>query len=297
MSDFDIGDAPAIEAGVYVDEMVSLPTAAWHGKATQENAPGFWSISQAKIDTCPTGWKAHEMQLGPPTEPLSAVYVTHRLRCIIRAVRKRFIVTAENGTKHFFPFYTNKQTKEHVIGSSIASQKAHIQVMVQLIGDEPGPIVLGLRGYSKTAAWTNNGNMSAEWAIGVEPTLQAYAAGATAYYKKEKGYTGQPFPWRSMWTVDLIPQLNPDNTATFIHVGKGTYMNLFEVDMTVGDGTKYPKSRYVGEQTFNELKDMYANHDIDWEKQWGTHSEAAERDDNGNGASEPIGTEEDAIPF
>lgn len=290
MSEFDF-DLPkdSVDDDLYQPEQQSYPALSWHGQATQAAEPtgGFWAIEVDRVaaiqeDGGPRPYfSVKPMRYGkdPTNEPVDS-YVTQCLRCCPVAVRERGIITDEYGRYHYYP-------KRHPRDQRVPGKyTSHIQVMV-LVPGLTEPVVLGLKGKTKTVSWDNNkgGRYSvSEFPEGVWQRLTAYA-------KRASEQQGRDLPPLCMWWIDLVP-VHMDGEPYYLDVGRGTYMNPFNVDLRTGNG--FPETRFVGVDMLLHAQEVRRSIGLDWVAQW---QEVQEAQGNGNGDG-PLPTDvDDEIPF
>jgi len=299
MTDFNIPDDLQIDDDLYRPDVKSMPIITWHGKANDGNSEtgGRWAIKADAIEgqtPLPDGWwKLIDMRFGvDPSAPKEPTWVTHRLRCVPIGIRRRQIITDEFNREHYFPQMTKKTARLDANGNLVEGKyQNHYQVMVMVDGIAE-PLIIALRGYTKTMCWDNNPNSkfgSKDFPTGVEPTLIKLAADASKAKKTR-------IPWMCFWLVDLVPTF-VNNAAHWVDVGHGTWMNPFVTDMRTG-GDGFPQSRFVGLENFLHYQNLRREVAMDWEAKWSDASTMS-----GDGAydyeskSDTNETPEDEIPF
>lgn len=295
MSEFDF-DVPEVKDDIYDAPIESVPVLTWHGKVGQDKKWGFWAIDQASFAAAPLGWEEKEIQFGlNPNAPYSDVYVTQRLRFCPVAWRRRWMVEAEDGRVYTYPWFTKRDDK--VTGK----QTGQVQVL-GFLPDDSTVRMLGLRGFTKNVCWSNDPFAArgiADFPLGVMETLQGYAHVATEKLKEQTNGPVPDLPWLCAWWVDLIPgyeMVKSKHRPLTVEVGQGTWMNPFIGDMSVG-ANGLPDTRFVGPSLFEDFQGLRTERGIDWEKQWQVAGEQAPAPDAGYTGEEPIGDEEDSIPF
>ena len=306
MTDFNIPDNLNVDESLYQPDTQSMPIITWHGKANDSNGDtgGKWAIKADDLEgqePGPSGWwELTEMRYGvDPSAPKVSAWVTRRLRCVPIGIRKRQIITVEYGgmkKEHYFPWMT-KKTDRIVDGELIEGKyQNHYQVMVMVEG-VADPLVIALRGYTKTACWDNNPGSqygSKDFPKGVEPVLTQLAADASKQKKTR-------IPWLCFWTVDLTPVFN-GKEPLWVDVGHGTFMNPFVADMRTAKETKddrFPASRFVGTDNFIRYQNLRRDVAMDWEAQWADGAALAAAGDSAYDydTSENEVVEDDVIPF
>jgi len=186
---------------------------------------------------------------------------------------------------------TKKSDRYDASGQEVRGKyQAHYQVMVMVEGVAE-PLVIALRGYTKTLCWDNNPNGkygNKDFPKGVEPTLTQLAADASKQKKTR-------IPWLCFWIVDLCPTF-ANKKPVWIDVGHGTFMNPFLADMRTG-GEGFPQSRFVGTDKFIAYQNLRREVAMDWEAQW-ADSESMSGGDSAYDYDEPVKeTEDNDIPF
>ncbi len=284
-----------INDDLYVEENEQgYPAIAWHGKYKGDttNAGGFFAIDVEAIDGIPEGWEETEIQYGDdPHADFVPVYVTRALTCTPIGVRKRAIITDEHGDEHVYPWRTPK--KQRVEGRFTS----HYQVMVMVPGLHE-PVVLGLRGQTKTTAWDNpeggryrNNN----FATGVEQLLRAFANVAS----QQNGY---PLPTLCLWQITLQP-LFASGKPHYVTMGSGkkvAHMNPFTARLN-RTASEYIDATFVGQENFAVHQALRQEVATEWEKQWTDAAAMRETNHASNAFNNPANTpavdESDSIPF
>lgn len=292
---------PDVDQDLYQPEFKSMPIITWHGQANSSNADagGFWAIKASSIEGQEPGprgyWKQQDIRYGTdPSTPKETAWVTQRLRCVPIGIRQRQIITDESKKEHYFPWMTKKENRLDTSGNVVSGKySAHYQVTV-MIPDVKEPLILALRGYTKTSCWDNNPKSqygNEQFPRGAELVLKQIATDASKA-KKTK------IPWLCFWTIDLCPTFT-NSEPVWVDVGHGTYMNPFIIDMTIGK-EGYPSSRFVGTDNFIAYQNLRREQVMDWEAQWSsleslTAAGDSAYDYSGNKPKDEI--EEDEIPF
>jgi hypothetical protein len=301
-NDFNLpDDIPTVDDALYRPDIQSMPIITWHGKASEHNSDtgGRWAIKADSIgEQVPepeSWWELIDMRFGvDPSAPKEPTWTTRRLRCVPIGVRKRQVITDDFERDHYFPWMTKKTDRLDDAGNLIEGKySAHYQVMVMVPGISD-PLVVALRGYTKTVCWDNNPNGqygNKDFPKGVEPTLVQYAADASKQKKTR-------IPWLCFWPVDLVPVFANNNKPLWLNVGHETFMNPFQADMRVGEKFLL-NSRFVGTDNFIRYQNLRRDVAMDWEAQWADASAlASEGKDSAYNYDEPsLQVEEDDIPF
>lgn len=291
-----------IDDSLYQPEYQSLPYISWHGRSNTSNADsgGFFAIQISALDGQEPGpkgyWNVQDIRFGSdPNSPKEACYVTQRLRGVPIGVRKRQIITEETTKReYYFPWMTKKENRLDSAGQLIDGKYgAHYQVMMMIPNIEQ-PLILALRGYTKTRCWDNEPKSQYgdnKFPRGVEPTLKQIATDASKA-KKTK------IPWLCFWVIDLCPTFT-NNEPLWVDVGHGTFMNPFIVDMITGK-EGYPSTRFVGSDNFIKFQNTRRETVRDWEAEWvSAESLASAADaayDYDDSQSDEV-KEDDVIPF
>jgi hypothetical protein len=295
--DFDF-TVPEVDNDLYQPEIKSMPVLTWHGRAndTNEDTGGRWAIKADAIEGQTPGpdgwWENVQMRFGiDPTADKEETWITRRLRVVPIGIRKRQIITTDDKQEFYYPWMTKKTERFDGAGNLVDGKyQAHYQVMVMLEGIAD-PLIIALRGYTKTACWDNNPNGkygSKDFPLGVEPTLIKLSADASKA-KKTK------IPWLCFWVVDLCPVFVQDKPH-WVDVGHGTYMNPFVADMRVG-AKGFPDSRFVGSDNFIRYQNLRREVAMDWEAQWSDPDMLASDSAYDYEDETPEVKEDDVIPF
>lgn len=291
---------PEVDQSAFDDgQRQSYPSIVWHGRFQQGMTAGYFTTDRENFTEAPEMWAAHEVQFGTdPTSPIVPVWYTYRMRCAVLAERFRWQVNGDDGQRYYYPKYTKKTDR---MPGDVSS---HIQVLVVLPDAPEQLMVLGLRGYSKSMAWENDGK-NRTFPKGVKVMAAEYASEATNAVR-EKGYSGPPLPWQCMFWLDFVPHTaikdgKKKPEAVWTHVGHETHMNQFVLDTTCGGkagGFDLPKTRYVGDELYKQFQEMRISVGLDWEAEWSQKSSEAAPDDGGAFGSNIIPDEDDnSIPF
>lgn len=311
-----------VDESLFEEERKQYIGLTWHGQPV-EGRPGYWACDVESLKPVleneepdasgyigPAGfWKVQELRFGrdPNAAPVLC-YVTRRLRCVPIGVRRRAIVTSDvDGRDYFFPPFTRKDQRFDAFGSVVSGKfTSHVQVMV-LIENVAEPVIIGLRGMSKTMSWDNDptdkrwGN--SDFAYGVYQQIGQYSKRAADANKLKK----VP-PKLCTWIVDLVPAYQHNGEPYFVLVSKQheTYVNPFTLDMTTGK-KDMPATRYVGHDRFRQLQELRGLMVKEWEEEWQDAEAMAKESqehgaasDNGHHSEEAIGAQEDdieEIPF
>lgn len=243
----------------------SYPTLIWHAKyAGNPEACGFWSLDRDSTDTAPDPtWHEAEITFSadPNAEP-TAVWKSGRARVCVLAVRKRQIITAEDGSIHTYRWLTKKS--DRVPGKF----KAHIQVAVTLPDTGDDIYVIGLKGLTKTAAWGNppNGRFRLDrFPTGAEFLLREYAKAASKAI-------GANIPEHCTFWLDLVPVKNEKGKPAYVDVGHGTHVLPFMPDLS---DTPELESRFVGMSNFLRFQELKRELEP-WSKAWDNPGATAE---------------------
>ena len=168
----------------------------------------------------------------------------------------------------------------------------HYQVMIVVEGVET-PLILGLKGYTKTTCWDNNPNGQygqSDFPAGVWQRLSEYTRRASKQQKTK-------IPVFCSWAIDLVPVYMKDKPH-FVDVGHGTFMNPFNVDLRTSpkkdDGL--PKTRFVGMPNFLKYQDMRRSIALPWEQEWDDPSNLVQSHESNGSYDEQEEIEEDDIP-
>jgi hypothetical protein len=281
---FELEDA-SIDEDSFVEEKRGYPAITWHGMVSgSETTSGFWAIEEKNtqhLGSPEPFWIPKELRFGrDPNTPTVEALVTTCLRCCPVAVRKRFIITDQYKREYYYPYYTPRDAR--ISGKF----NTHWQVMVMIPGFT-GPVVLGLRGLTKTVSWSNNPNGrfgDDRFGHGCQEKLMNYA-------KLASEQRNQKIPWLTAWWMDLVPA-HKDDSPYFVDVGHGTWMNPFSVDLRTGiEGT--PATRFVGADNFRNFQDLRKQVGLEWEREW----DEAQTPDDQNGYENGDVLEDDEIPF
>lgn len=301
---YNIPDNLPVDDTLYKPDVQSMPIITWHGKAVDSNGDtgGRWAIKAEDLEgqePGPSGWwELTEMRYGvDPSVPKVPAWVTRRLRCVPIGVRKRQIITDDFKREHFFPWMTKKS--DRVVDGELIDGKysAHYQVMVMVEGVKD-PLVIALRGYTKTLCWDNNPNSqygNKQFPKGIEPTLIQLASDINKATKKR-------IPWLCSFVVDLTPVFT-GKEPLWVDVGHGTFMNPFVADMRTAGETKdnrFPDDRFVGTDAFIRYQNMRREMVLDWEAQWADGAALAAAADAAydyDDAPADTPVEDDVIPF
>ena len=306
-NDFNLPDnIPTVDDDLYRPDTQSTPWITWLGKADNHNSEtgGKWVIKADSIDGLEPGpegwWKLENIKFGTnPNNPSEPTWVTSRLRCVPIGVRKQQIIKVGEGSnkkEYCFPFYTKAENRRDSFGNLVEGKyDSKYQVMIMLEGI-PFPIMITLRGYTKTKCWDNEPNSqygNREFPKGVEPVLMQYAADASKQKKTR-------IPWLCFWQIDLCPTFNNDKPV-WVEVGKEetVFVNPFMVDMRTGD-KGFPASRFVGTENFIAYQNLRRDVVLDWEAQWASAENLAAAGDAAydyEDTSENEVKEDDVIPF
>lgn len=301
--DFNLpDDIPNVDDALYRPDVQAMPIITWHGKATDSNGDtgGRWAIKADSIGEQTPGpegwWELIDMRFGvDPSAPKEPTWTTRRLRIVPIGIRKRQVITDDFKRDHYFPWMTKKTNRLDETGDLIEGKySAHYQVMVMVPGISD-PLIIALRGYTKTVCWDNNPNGqygNKDFPKGVEPTLIQLAADASKQKKTR-------IPWLCFWAVDLVPVF-ANNKPMWLDVGHGTFMNPFQADMRVGEKFLL-NSRFVGTDNFIRYQNLRRDVAMDWEAAWADASAlASEGKDSAydyDDTPETAVKEDDVIPF
>lgn len=268
----------------------SFPAIAWHGRYGSSNVKGgggFFAIDKDAIDGVPEGWEEDAIQYGDdPKADFVEVYKTSKLVCTPIGVRKRIIVRDENGNDHYYPWRTPKN--QRVEGRFTS----HYQVMVLVPGiDEP--VVIGLRGQTKTTCWDNEVGgryRNNDFPTGVEQLLKAFAHAAS----QQNGYL---LPKLCMWQIALVP-LNVQGEPHYVQMGRGNsvaHMNPFTAIMNAKE-REYIAAKFVGKEAFAENQTLRQEVALKWEQEW-KDAEVMSQRSSVQFAAAVVEDNIDAIPF
>ena len=311
-SEFDFGGAaPAIRESAYDDDQfgrgAEYPFITWHGRlpAGHSGKPPFgqWVVGQESFVNAPLGWEAVDEFFygsGPDATP-EPVYTTHRLRACLVGMRRRKILTPEDGGPDLsFPYYASKANMPP--GKATPST----QLMVFMPDDEVARVV-ALKGWTKNWALDNNLDAkfnNADFPMGVLQLAGAYAKEATAFARENHDYSGPVFPVYCMWMLDFVPLSHKKGRAvipSYLDVGHGTFMNPFTLDLSVGKKAGID-TRYVGDVLFEQWQAFREDRVNEWVHEWPVTGEepvevgSGDPDRHGNGEG-AYGVQEDEIPF
>lgn len=307
--------APDVDKDLYEEPVRSYPAAIWMAKfGGDEDESRPWVIDQDRVSAMPVPfWSEQQFRFGgaQPGAENTDVYLTQIMRCVPLGVRKRQVVEVTNPTTnkvestHYYPIFT--PADQRVQGRL----SFHYQVLIHLQGlplDEL--VVIGLRGLTRTLSWQHDGQRYDGFPVGVEDTLQKYAADASKV-------VGGEMPMWCAWWVDLRGAY-ADNKPYYMPVGPqgDTWVQPFMADMRTSkeprletgvytedgylamDQNALPWTRYVGEDMFNSFQDIRRETVNPWIAEW---AEASIQEATGNeyeaAGDEPLGVEEDPIPF
>jgi hypothetical protein len=307
-------EAPTVDDALYGEQRAAFPAAIWMSKYAGDNEQSRpWVIDMENISRMPSPyWREEKVRFGDnPNDPFTPVYMTELMRCVPLGVRKRQIVTADDGRDHYYYIYTSRN--DRVPGKL----SFHYQVMVSLSGlpyDEL--VVLGLRGLTRTLSWQHDGKRYSDFPVGVEDQLQDYADEAS------KVVGGEMPIWCAWWTD--LRGVYRDNAPYYISVGPNdeTWVQPFGVDLRTSqeprNGSPYnddhslkiddqglPYTRYVGGEMFQKYQEIYRDIVGPWIAEWSQEGMAnatpitanGGNNEYNQGGNNPIGDEEDEIPF
>lgn len=288
-----------IDKGLFPDEGGrTFPGITWHGKHGQQPIGRFTLDVDGLNEAAPLPfWEAAEIQYGSdPNSPLTSVWLTKRLRCVVVGVRRRIIIEASGGAEYHYPWKTPRN--QRVEGKF----KSHYQVLMHIPGLEgDGLAVLGLRGIAKTVSWDNpdvGKYKDARFPTGAESLVRAYADKAS---KQIKRY----IPWMCAWWIDLVPATNKEGKGAFVNVGNSVHMLPFTADLgTDPNQHTLPRTRFVGDELLRRLLGLRESVALEWEREWekmavgGAVANGAAEDDEAAPAAVavPVVVEDD-IPF
>lgn len=304
--------APEVDEALYGEQRVTYPAAIWMSRYDGDDEQSRpWVIDRENVSVMPQPyWREEQVRFGDsPNEPFTPVYMTEVLRGVPLGVRKRQIVSGDDGNTYHYHIFTKRTERQP------GKLTFHYQVMMSLTGlpyDEL--VVLGLRGYTRTMSWQHDGKRNSDFPVGVENKLQEYAGEAS------KAVGGQMPIWCT-WMVDLRG-VHYQGAPYYVSVGPNeeTWVQPFGVDLRTSseprDGSAYdedgsikidkhglPFTRYVGNEMFGKYQQLYKDTVADWIAEWSQANMASGPVTSGDGNHDdeygdvPVGTEEDEIPF
>lgn len=194
-------------------------------------------------------------QPGWEVSPDQDLVLARMIRCQLLAVRRRKIITDENDTVHFYPWFTPRR---EMVEGRFTSQ---VQVLLRLASAEaegeamPDLWVLSLKGFSKTMSWDNPGPEAryhnANFPTGVLPKV-------IAYLKEQAEQFGlpRPYPIFTLW-VDLVPAIE-GNRPLHVRVGSGSRSSLVNpFTVNLGPSQLWPiESRWVSPALVEEAQEI-----------------------------------------
>lgn len=261
----------------------SYPTLIWHAKYNgNPDSSGFWSLDRESTDKAPDPtWEESEIVFSgePNGEPVS-IWKNERARVCVLGVRKRVLITAEDGSVHSYPWLTPK--RDRIPGR----YKAHYQIAVTLPETGTDIFVIGLKGMTKTASWGNppSGKFRlSKFPVGVEYQLREYAKAASKAI-------GATIPEHCTFWLDLVPARNEKGKPGYVDVGHGTHVLPFTADLS---DTPELESRFVGMERFLRFQELKRELE-QWETAWDKPGDSAEPV---NVYEEITETEDSEIPF
>lgn len=253
-------DKSRVNSVLYEDAAAGgYPTIVWHGKYTGGADSGYWTLDRSESQEAPGPfWEESQVRFGSsPSTPLSDVWKTERLRVCVLGVRKRILIYGEDGGQYSYPWMTPKA--DRVPGQ----YKAHIQAAVTLPGTGERIFQIGLKGVSKTKAWTNpeSGRFhDSKFPKGAELVLRDLVSMASQE-------AGAEIPLYCSFWLDLVPHLNDKGQRAYIDIGHGTHVAVFAADISSGGETGLDH-RFVGMELFEAFQEIRVRELLDWEDAW-----------------------------
>lgn len=278
---------------------IRFPGIVWLGK----DQPGRWVLDRyapniAEGDFPTPFWKEDEHVFGAPTNDPTPVWTTERLRCVILGYRASALITTQEGRNYRYPPRTPVAERQP------GKYTSHHQIMVYVEGLST-PVVIGLKGVSRSNAWTNNQD---KYSVG-------YPVGAyeqiLSYVEEASRATQVALPWKCAFWYDFVRAMNPAKPSKPLYItvraGEATTMNPFTVDLRdASDAPKDPEladlpTRFVGNELFAYMQELRREHAVEWETEW-TAAALSRRNGASNGSfddwgNQPPPPEEDDMPF
>lgn len=294
---FDVPE-DAIDNDLYEPERESYPGIAYFSTLRGDDQTGFFVVDKKSVEQRPLPfWQEETMRRRPGQEP-DVVYKTTRLRLCPIAWRRRIIIDGDDGGIHKYPFFTPKDEREP------GRYKAHYQILSMLPGLD-SPVVLGLKGATKTISWDNNPGSGRYFDDRFGPGVWQELLKYTRRASEQKGVA---IPALCFWWVDLVPA-GANGKPLLIEMGGSstTVVNPFAIDMRTNreDKRLQLETRYVGKETFLQFQELRKEVGVSWEKEWEDAEALAEEtsapsNGDGYGAGDDYEEEavyEDDIPF
>jgi hypothetical protein len=251
-------DESQVEKELFDDGIgAQYPAIVWHGKYTEAGDSGYWTLDRSESEDPPgPQWEPAEVSFGTgPNATPAEVWRAEKIRVCVLGVRKRIVISAEDGSLHTYPWLTPKSERR------AGKYKAHYQIAVTLPDTDDRIFILALRGLTKTVSWSNppGGRYHrGDFPIGAEVTLRAYAREAS----KEIGSTIPPYC--SFW-LDLVAHTDSKGKPEYVDVGYGTHALPFTADLSVNGDLPH---RFVGMPLFLRYQELRKNEIAQWEKAW-----------------------------
>lgn len=252
---------------------------------------GYFHMDAEGMEQPGPTWEMGEHLFGTnPNGPLTPVWKTQRLRCVIMGYRKQWEVVDPAGVVRRYPWRTKRTDREE------GDTKSKLQVALHLPGQSE-MYVLSLNGLGRSMCWENGTGRwhNDEFGPGVWPETKEYI-------KKLRVAGKQPnLPDFGTCVVDLIPELDGKKIAV-AKVFQNTYVAKFRADFTTDSSNeKYPKTRWVGAPLFKWLMEEMWPNVKQWMKEWDVEevvesSNGGDAFDNYYNNSSDV-EEDDDIPF
>lgn len=272
--DFNI-PVDAIDNSLYKPKRESYPGIAYYSTLRGEEETGFFIVDKASVERLGVPgpfWNEEPMRRKPGEEP-TTVYKTTRFRMCPIAVRKRSLIETPDGRTIPYPLMTKRENREE------GRYKAHFQIMCMVPGLSE-PVVLGLKGFTKTVSWENNPDagkyFQKEFPVGVWQKVLAYTNLASEQ-------RGQVFPALCFWWIDLVPAYDTQGKPHLVSAGHNatTVVNPFSVDLRTNDQDARIglDTRFVGLECLLRFQDIRKEVGIAWEEEWEDAEQMAQEAD------------------
>jgi hypothetical protein len=268
--EFNAGDVDSVDQSTVEQSGPQYPVMQWHyGDAKAKKIGGMdynggWFVKDGQIDEATmlaAGWTKTTWTHDSGTEDDG--FWRREIAASVIAIRKRWEVTAADGTKQLYPWSKYDTAKEQ----GAPRGRTHVLCVVKGL-ESIGPVVLTLKG---SAAVGVEGNRNSAGALTkFAQTVIARANMESAAVAKKAGKAPGKWPYRAFWLpVGADREANGD--PKFVEMGKGKETSRLVLPVALGLPAKAEqvelKRFYVGADLLATVNDLLAAN-TEWVSAW-----------------------------
>ena len=268
--EFNAGDVDSVDQSTVEQSGPQYPVIQWHyGDAKAKKIGGMdynggWFIKDGQIDEATltaAGWVKTTWTHDSGVEDDG--FWRREIAVSVVAIRKRWEVTAVDGTKQLFPWSKYESAKEQ--GRAVG--RTHVLCIIKGL-ESIGPVVLTLKG---SAAIGVEGNRNSSGALTkFAQTVIARANTESAAVAKKAGKAPGKWPYRAFW-LPVGADREANGEPKFTELGKGKDTSRLVLPIALGLPAKAEqvelKRFYVGADLLATVNELLAAN-TEWASAW-----------------------------